>query len=558
MTSAAPDGSSRRSRSSAFIAVVGAALVGAVGLRIYLADGSFFHGEASVVLSFEGLSILETFQGNLLGGGQSFPRAYLLAIRVVRMVLGDYTWATRLLPQAFFLAATVLWCRLLYLRFRSSPPVVLLGVVLLIATVTWPIYGAAVKQYTFDVFWVMVLFSVPDRVLDTSLRSGRRRLSLLMLVVPVAFSYTYGIALLARWLGWYAYSWRRDGFHLDHRSTALAIASFGTFAGVLWLTDIRHTLGQDSLFIFWEKCILPLPPRESLALLDRFVLGWYEGRVEFVGVRELPLAIRVALHLAFALGVARMVSTIAPRTLGSEIALDWGSRSVGALAGVSGAIASSFVLDYPICSGRLLLYTVWFQHMLILEGIDFVLAAARRAGGESGRRRSAYHGTALIGSLAVTVTLGFTAFHLHRDLLARAPIEDVRPQLEKLATAPELPVVVTRCMDYQIQTLPEGLGMEEVIVRPFAGGGEPLPLGQEVWIIHSLLFPGMCQLEHQHFMALTSDATPKGKSLAGEKVIVYRTRLLTREEAAVKAERVHQESVRRRLDRKRRRDAASD
>ena len=132
-------------RISAVIAGIGGLVVAALGLRILLADGSYFQGEASVVLSLDGLSALETFQGKLLGGGQNFPRIYLLAIRGVRELLGTSTWATRLLPELFFLAATALWMRLLFLRFRERPLLVLLGVLLPAAVPTWLIYGAAVK-----------------------------------------------------------------------------------------------------------------------------------------------------------------------------------------------------------------------------------------------------------------------------------------------------------------------------------------------------------------------------------------------------------------------------
>jgi hypothetical protein len=529
-------------RVAAVVAVLGALLVAGLGLTIYLGDGSYFLGEASVVLSLDGLSVVETFTGNLLAGGQYFPRVYLLAIRGVRAIFGDTTWATRLLPQLFFLAATVLWMRLLLLRFRRRPTVLVLGVTLLVATATWPIYGAAVKQYTFDAFWVLLLFSVPEGVLEASLRNGQRRGRIVAIALPVALSYTYGVALLARVLGWWVYGARRSGLRVDPRSAATLAASFVGLSCVLWLTDLRHTTGQDGLFLFWRSCILPAPPGESLALLDRFLLGWYEGHVEFMRRTYLPVAVRVALYGALALGVARIVGSVLRRPKPAESSDDergdrWGSRSVGCLAGVAGAIATSFVLDYPLCSGRLLLYVLWFQQMLLLEGVDQVLCWAARS-----RAASVAASLAVVALVAV---MAVTAVGSMRDLLARVPIEDLRPQLGRLRTAPDLPVIVTSCMEYQVQTLPEGLGMSRVIVQPSQGTMPALPVGEEVWVIHSRLFRGRCQDIHRQFVAVTSDATPRGPVDRGAEVLVYRTRLLRPAEVEEQLEELRRRSRRR-------------
>jgi hypothetical protein len=236
----------------------------------------------------------------------------------------------------------------------------------------------------------------------------------------------------------------------------------------------------------------------------------------------------------------------------------WGGRSAGCLAGVVGAISTSFLLDYPICSGRLLLYVLWFQQMLILEGVDALLTAAARHGRLAGGRErlfAAGAGTALVMLIAVVLLAGVRSY---RDLLQRVPIEDVRPQLGKLQTAPDLPVIVTSCMEYQIRTLPEGLQMERVLWQPFEGGFPPsMPHGEDVWIIHSRLFRGFCQVVHDQFAALTSDA-PRGPVVRGEEVLVYRTHLLTLEEAKQKKDREHQEAVRRKLERKRRRSDSGD
>lgn len=517
--------------------VAGFLVVVVQGLRIYLADGSYFLGEASVVLSLDGLSAAETFQGKLLGGGQNFPRLYLLAIRGVRLLLGDSTWATRLLPQLLFLAGTFLWVRLLFMRFRSRPLVVLLGVLLIAAVPTWPIYSAAVKQYSFDTFLALLLFSVPERWLDDALGEGRGRGRLPWLVLPTLLSFTYGVALLARVLGWWAFGLRRRGARVDGPAAAIVGGGLVALSGLLWLTDIRHTLTQDTLFEFWEQCTLPAPPGEALRILDRFFLGFYEGRVEFVAEQALPLPAHAALLVLLLVGAGRIAGSILrPRDEGAPGASAppaWGSRSVGCLAGIVGTIGTSFVLDYPLCPGRLLLYVLFMQQMVLLEGVDALLGAAdgldRRRG-----TRLAGRGAAL-AVMALALVVGRAALHSARELVARTPIEDLRPQLAKLRTAPELPVIVTACMERQVRALPEGLGMERVVLQSLRGW-VPLPWGEDVWVIHSRQFPGICHAIHERWIGMTTDA-PRDRPSPGNTVLVYRTHLLTPKQMVEQAER---------------------
>ena len=527
------------------MAALAFAVVVTQGLRIYLADGSYFLGEASVVLSLDGMSALQTFQHALLGGGQNFPRLYLLAIRGVRVLLGDSTWATRLLPELFFLAGTVLWLRLLYLRFRARPVVVLLGVLLLAAVPTWPIYSAAVKQYTFDTFWVLALFSAPERWLDDALGEGRRRGRLVWLLLPTAFSFTYGVALLARVLGWWAHGARRRGIAVDVRAASLVGGGLVVLSGLLWLTDLRHTLSQQTLFDFWEHCTLPAPPRDAVRILDRFLLGFYEGRAEFVAPAPLPLGAHVALLLLFVVGVGRVVgSSVRPYDPAHAAApAGWGSRSVGCVAAVAGVVATSFVLGYPLCPGRLLLYVLWPQQTVLLEGVDAALAGAERIDRRRGTGRLAAT-VATLAALVLAGVLGRAAVHTARDVVLRTPVEDVRPQLAKLRTAPDLPVIVTGCMERQIRALPGGLGMKHVIMQSLYKW-VPIPFGQEVWVIHSRQFPGQCYEIQDQFVKMTTDA-PRGPPTPGHTVLVYRTRLLTLDEM-IEREKERREKAARRM-----------
>ena len=527
---------------AALVATTAGLLVAAQGLRLYLLDGSYFHSEASVVLALEGQSALETFQGKLLGGGQNFPRFYLLAVRGVRAVLGDSTLATRLLPQLFFLAATGLWAALLWRRFRERPALVALGGALLLAVPAWAIYGAAIKQYSFDAFCVLALFAVPERFFDEALGAGRRRRRLAAMVVPVFLSFTYGVALLARVLGWWAHRWRSESVEGRERrwqlgvepvSALLLAGGFALGSGLLYATDVRHTLTQDTLFTFWKQCTLSASPGETVPILEAAFFGLYDGRSEWLAHQPLHAGLRIALLSAFALGAIRIGLGILG--LGRAAEPPWGSRSAGCLAGTIGLVATSWVIDFPLCPGRLLLYALFFQQVVLLEGFataaDGLRAGAARIGG-------AGFGTAAAGLfvLCLAVLVAARAVEATQDLASRTPIEDVRQHLGKLETAPALPVIVTGCMERQIRALPEGLGDREVVIQELFRPNDPLPPGEEIWVIHSRFGPGICFGLHEMFRALTSDA-PREVKRPGQSVMVYRTRVLTREELAGKKRR---------------------
>lgn len=507
-----------RERLSLWIALSCGLGIAVFGARIFLLDGSYYMDEASVVLSLDGLTALETFSGELAGGGQNFPRFYLLLIRGVRALLGPETWATRLLPFLSFLAATFLWMRLLVVRFGARPELVLLGPVLLAMVPSWWLFGAVIKQYSFDTFVTLALLSLPDRVFADVLGSRRRLGRGLLLVVPVLFSYVYPVALTARVTGWLAWKLRR-GLRLDGVGTGVFLLGFAAALGTLWFTDLQHTLGRPALVAMWSTCVLSQNPQDFLEIVRRFVASWYLGPSEFVFHPKLSSPALFLAMGALALGTVRVVGALLS-TAESEADERWGSRSAACLAGIVGVIATSFLLDYPICAGRLTLYALFFQQLLLLEGIDWLRSAA------GGRR-------ALQALVVVTIAFllasgGWTATRVLRRVVAVAPIEDVRPLLERIPDEPTETVIVTGCMARQIRTLPEGLGSRQVVYLPFENWQAELPEGREIWIVHSRLVPGLCESMRVKLAGLTDGFDRPDQPRGG--AVVYHTRVLTRKE----------------------------
>lgn len=537
-----------RETASRWIAALGFLAIASVGTALFLRDGSYFLDEASVVLSFTERGLFETFTGPLAGGGQDFPRFYLALIRGVRALLGPSTWATRLLPFLFFLAATALWMRLFVVRFRDRPLLVLLGVILTATISTWLIYGAMVKQYSLDVFLTLAVFSLPDRIFDEALGRGTRRRWIPALVLPVLFSYTYGVSLLARVLGWLLFDLRRRGRGgPDARSATLFLLGLAAAGSLLWLTDVRHTVGRSAaLSVFWGQCILAQSPDQTLEILRRFVASWYLGPTEFVGPPRLPAALATVLVGALLLGAARTlrelsVAVVPPADAGREA---WGSRSLGCTVGLVGVIGTSWVIDYPICAGRLTLYALCFQQLLTLEGLDWCASAAARV---SRPRLGALLRASIVGALVVAIGYAATvAWGRARGVFQQAPVDDLRPALARVHEEPDRPLIVAPCLQRQLATLPEGTAGLDVTVLPFEGWEARVPRDASVWILDAPPVPGICRLISRKLEHMTRSREPMD-GRPGE-ARLYRAETSSERELRIRRRRVLRELGRRKSE----------
>jgi hypothetical protein len=280
--------------------------------------------------------------------------------------------------------------------------------------------------------------------------------------------------------------------------------------------------------------VLSASPEATPEILRRFFAGWYLGPSEFIAHPKLPLAAIWTLAAAALIGVARVARQLL-RPGADDPDPQWGSRSAGCLAGVVGVIATSWVLDYPICAGRLTLFAFFFQQILILEGLD----AARELLAKTGSSAAALRAQRVVAA-GVAATLigvaGVTAFEVVGRVIAKAPLEDVRPLLRDVpADTPDL-VLITACMKRQMQTLPEGLGARDVLQLPVEDWGPLLPRGEDVWIIHSRLIPGPCEKIRLGLRGMTHGFDRPDRRR--ETAVVYHARVRTEAELRKRRKRV--------------------
>jgi len=463
-----------RHRLSLAIAVGCGVLMLGLGANQLAKDGSFWIDEASVALS-----LLELSPGELFGrlvGGQSFPRFLLLAIDGVVALFGYETLAARVLPHLFFALATIAWLHLLTKRFRDEPALLAAGALLLFLPATWFVYGAMLKPYSFDVMLAMAPFLLPDEFYEKSLADRGKRGRLLALTALGALSYPFSMALLARVGGWWIARAARGTFSVTGVGALTLALGMAAFGASIWLTDLRHTSGLGpALAEFWGRCIVGHEGTGTLALLDRFAIGWFDGRAEFsqkqAGLGEPALLV---LRAGIVLGLLRIgASALLPalRTKG------WESRSIGCALVLLGLPIASLLGGYPICAGRLTLFALLPIVIVVLEGFQLLADGLRRI--PAGSWLAALGGALLVAWIA-------PASYRDTAALAGAPApEDLRPLLAITRDAPQLPILTTSCTRKQLETLPEGVAATVLYIEQGGAIVVATSESREAWLLYA-------------------------------------------------------------------------
>ncbi len=478
-----PSGSERWIRiASRSIGGAGSLLIIGLGLHRVLKDGSLWVDEALVARSVQLLSPLQYF--GVLDPPQNFPRLYLLAIRGLVELFGYETGVLRALPFVFFVLGTLLWIRLLSIRNAKLPLLLVVAILLNLIPTPWLLYSSLFKQYTLDVFLAMGVFSIPDRKLESILIEGKRPWRAALLMLPWVVSYAYIIVLFGRCAGFWLSRLRggRGGRPSFVAGSALA-AGVAVFGGILYATDIQHTLSDPPLF-WWRRCLLTSSRTTPLEVLDRFTGDWYRGKTEFPeGFAATPVVI--AIQVLLVLGILFVLWRFAANTRDPYAeGTDWGSRSLAALCTLAVLVIASVPLNYPLCANRLTLFVLLPMQLMILEGVIGLraLLIPRRGG----RVMASAMITVLALSLIPAAVDTVSGFAKH------SPPLDLRKVLPFIQTSPKLQVVMDPCTWNQARSLPDDwVGLELIVYK---GGGrfleKKLRREKNVWVLtHNIYCP---------------------------------------------------------------------
>ncbi len=455
-------------RSSAWIAAVATLVLGAIGLERLLEDASFWVDEAIVAESLRDLPLRELF-GPLGAGGNSFPRFYMLFIYGLKTLFGYQTLVLRTIPFLFFLAATYFWLRLLFSRLQAFPLLIGLAFLLNLMPTSWFAYSSMLKQYSFDVFLSVLIFTLPDRIYARCMREEGNFWLRIALTLPCALSYTYALVFWSRLGGWYIGELGRQRYRLSRSgSLGILLLSF-FFSVVLWFTDLRFM--GDSVFGWWAGCTLGHNWNATGTLLGKFALGWYSGLQEFPIEGGLPKWLLGSFKIVFLIGLFQVVKSIFNRPL-RRMPANWGSRSLGAFCLIGALLFASLLIDYPICSGRLTLFVLLPLQILLFEGfvaIHFWL----------GEYRHLKLPSLALGLAWLLMVAPFATGDALRFVGSHAP-DDIRPLLARIDSDNRLSIHVMPCMWQSVRALPGDLSEFEVV---YMSPGYSIPWGQEVLVL---------------------------------------------------------------------------
>jgi hypothetical protein len=404
--------------------------------------------------------------------GLYFPRIYMSVIAILREIFGYKIWSLRLLPTACFIFGTIFWLRLLAKRSSSFMSLNLLSGMLVLGSSFWLEQSIQLKQYTFDVVLALIPFLVSDASLREALSDGKKRGKLIALALPCALSYTYPIALFARLLGWYLYHGKRKTWRLNLSAVLLISIAVLLALSSIWITDYRYNLRDQTSYLgYWNDCIFHISdhPIRSLRLIANFLWGWHHGSL-------LPLVVAGVAPLQ-ALGAYRAVKRLSDKNA-LEADSDWGSRTLGSLCLLGGMIFASAIVSYPICTGRLVLFTQVHTQILIIEGALYIITFWNM--------RKFARGF-LFGSIAVVVLY---STHRYIGFLKEKPPENLRPILSLIDPAASDTVWVHPCSEAQVKSLPDPLPVQQVITKTRNRLPEP---GQRVWVLWTHLSDGLCK-----------------------------------------------------------------
>jgi hypothetical protein len=459
----------------------------AAGFIRYLQQPTFWLDDAFVAVSLKNPSFQTIFER--LEYGQYFPRIYLSAIAALREIFGYRIWSIRLLPFLSFVIATVLWAKLLLKRAGSVFIVGLLSAAFLLGANYWLDQSIQLKQYTLDVLLALIPFLLSDEVYKETLAEGKRRWILAVLAIPCALSYTYPLSAGARLAGWYLDYGRKQSWRIRPSAILIFVSAMALALSSIYVTDHRFNL-QDSAayYSYWGDCILRARLQEgvgsALRLLSKFLWGWH-GRMPLVTALMAPLQI---------IGVYWIIKRWRSPEVEEENAL-WGSRSYGSLILLAGVITASLLVNYPICAGRVTLFTQMHTQILALEGALFLWTFLKRD---------------RVKAILFSIIAGVLLFHSGREYVrfTRAEsAENLHPVLPLIDRTVADKVWVHPCSIAQVRALPEGLPVTEVFRK------EKIPEGAgKVWILWTHLGADFCKkdLEEINQRALSWQVVHEG------------------------------------------------
>ncbi|MFP6639425.1 MAG: hypothetical protein VCC04_04205, partial [Myxococcota bacterium] len=226
-----------------------------------------------------------------------------------------------------------------------------------------------------------------------------------------------------------------------------------------------------SVYDFWQGATLGTEGSSASKLILQSIIGPYSGLQEVGQPGGVPYAFLYFLGGVFALGVVRIVlSSLSPRF--DDGPPGWGSRSLGALTAWVGLLMASWLIQYPVATGRLTLFVLPFMQIILFEGFCLIHSRLGRL------RRGVWISTALgllwIGCVAPS------AIETGIRFVKRENRDNVRSLESQFQAAPDLPIYTMPLLVPTVLATPHDLGESRFVKGPPI---HEIPWGQEIFVI---------------------------------------------------------------------------
>jgi hypothetical protein len=241
----------------------------------------------------------------------------------------------------------------------------------------------------------------------------------------------------------------------------------------IWFTDYRfNLLAAPAYFDYWKDCGLryELARRGGPGLLASFLWGWH-GHMALVtpGIAMLQI-----------LGVRQVINRW--RRPAEEHRDSWGSRSLGSIALLVGLALASLLFNYPICSGRTILFTQIHTQILAIEGALFLID------GWNNRYKSLRLLYGLTALLALCCAVAYT-----RSIKADGA-EDLNPMVPKINSELSDTLWVHPCSCAQVRAFPGKIPVGTVLLGNHTSKAPKVPPeGSRVWVMWTHMGDRFCR-----------------------------------------------------------------
>jgi hypothetical protein len=368
-------------------------------LVAYLGTRSLWLDEAMLAHNLIHRSWAELFQA--LDFNQAAPVGFLLGEKALLVCLGAGELVLRLGPLLAGIISLFLFLRVA--RHYLQPKAVPLALALFAAAPSLIYYASEVKQYSSDVFWVLLCYTaaISSAPPKWSLRAAVAWSVLGGVAVWFSFPVVFVLAGLATvWAGERVL--RKDWLSLGKIGVVVALWLL-SFAAYYFLL-LRYLVGSDYLTTYWQGGFMPLPPFTQAGL------GWLIDT--FFQVLSFPVGLSFNLISLAGIGALVFVFGCIAFWAGKK------QQLFLLLAPVALTLLASGLHKYPF-DGRLLLFLVPAALLILAEGTEYVRSRTAAA-------------LPLLGIVIMALLLFGPAATSARALFQPRAVEEIRPVLQRM------------------------------------------------------------------------------------------------------------------------------